>query len=628
MQFRSCVSVAGMSGLLAMLGCAPDQLDGDNSEERAKVATAISDDVQAGHSRQAIVVFADDVVHIRRAAFHATIPGAEFPTYLQGVKASLDDIKTAVLHAGEGGLRELKRYGNLPAMHVRIDSPQALAALQADENVLTVVEDVPLHVFDTPANMSLIGQPAATSNGALGAGTAVVVLDTGTDYTRSPFNCTGPGQPSGCPVVLAKDIATDDGALDTGDLHGTNVAGVILGVAPSTSIIALDVFDGEWAYTSTVLSALDWCVQNKSKYNIAAINLSLGGGVSKSQCSTDPLAVGIATAKAAGILTAVASGNDASSTGLAVPACAPAAVSVGAVYHANMGKLMTSVCVDATTAADKVACFSNSAPFLTILAPGVGIVAAGLNMSGTSQSTPHVAGAIALLTAARPAATVDSILESLTTSATMLTDPRNKLVKPRLDLPTALAVAPAAPTGTVAINGGAKYTTRAEVSVSVPTTSGAATQVCLSTSTTCTAWQPFATPIAFTLPGGDGVKTVHVTWKNQSGVASAPPVSATIILDTAAPTNGSVTARLASNATTLSWSEFRDTTSGVASYRLVSAAGTAPSDCTKGRLVYSGTATAFRVWSTGFGTAFRVCAVDKAGNVSSGMVATPKLTSK
>jgi hypothetical protein len=628
MQFRSCVSFTGLFGLLAVLGCAPDQLDGESPEGQAKVAPGLSADVQAGRSRQAIVVFADDVVRIRRAAFHATIPSGELSTYLHGVRASLDDIKTAVLHAGDGGLREIERYGNLPAMHVRIDSPQALAALQADENVLTIAEDLPMRVFDTPANMSLIGQPAAASSGMLGAGTSVAVLDTGVDYTRAPFNCTAAAQPSGCPVVVAKDFAADDSALDTGDFHGTNVAGVILGVAPSTNIIALDVFDGEWAYTSTLLSALDWCVQNKSKYNIAAINVSLGGGISKSQCSLDPLAVGIATAKAAGILTAVASGNDASSTGLAVPACAPAAVSVGAVYHANMGKLITSVCADATTAADKVACFSNSASFLTMLAPGVGIVAAGLNMSGTSQATPHVAGAIALLTAARPTATVDDLLASLTTSATMITDPRNKVVKPRLDLPTALAVAPpSAPTGTVVINGSARYTTKATVSVGVPTTSGTATQVCLSTSTTCTAWQPFATPINFTLPDGDGVKTVYVTWKNQNGVAGTTPVSATIILDTAAPAGGTVTARQASNAALLAWGGFKDSASGVAAYRLVSAAGTAPSDCTKGKLLYSGIGTMFWVRSAGPGSAYRVCAIDRAGNMSSGVVAMPKLTS-
>jgi len=633
MLCRSRFWVAGPFALFALSGgCAP----GDESEESAswaqspaKIAPGISSDVQAGRSREAIVVFADEAVHIRRAAFHATIPGDEFPTYLQGVKGALDDMKIAMLRAGGSGLKEIKRFDNLPVMHVRIDSPQALAALQAEGNVAMIAEDMPLQAFDTPANLTLVGQPAAATSGYLGAGATVAVLDTGLDYTRAPFNCTAAGQPAGCPVVVAKDIATDDGALDIGDFHGTNVAGVVLGVAPSAKLIALDVFDGDWAYTSTVLSAIDWCVQNKSKYNIAAINLSLGGGVTKSQCTTDPFAVAIATAKSAGILTAVASGNDASSTGLAVPACAPAAVSVGAVYHANVGKLITSQCTDSTTAADKVACFSNSASFLTILAPGVGIAAAGLNMSGTSQATPHVAGAIALLAAAHPAATPDAILQSLTTSATMITDSRNKVAKPRLDLQTALGIGLApAPKGTASINGGAKYTTKAEVSVSIPTTSGAATQVCLSASTNCTTWQPFANPIAYTLSGVDGAKTVYVTWKNKDGLASAKAVSSTIILDTTAPTNGTVTAKVASNAATLSWTGFKDTTSGVGTYKLVSTVGATPADCSQGKVLYSGTAATFKASMPASGTVYRVCAADKAGNLNGGAVAAVKMTTK
>lgn len=618
------IAAVGLSALFAAFGCSPAGQDETIAPEpQTKVAPGIEADVRAGHSRQAIVVFADDVVRIRRAAFRATMPSDELPTYLQGVRTSLDQVKSAVLRTGGAGLKEIERFENLPAMLVRIDTPEALVALQAEDDVLAIAEDMPLQAFDTPANLSLVGQPAAASSGYLGAGTAVAVLDTGIDYTRAPFNCSAPGQPSGCPVVVAKDISTDDGALDTGDFHGTNVAGVVLGVAPSANIIALDVFDGEWAYTSTVLLAFDWCLKNKTKYNIAAINLSLGGGVSKSQCPMDPMAIGIATAKAAGILTAVASGNDASSTGLAVPACAPAAVSVGAVYHANVGKLMTSVCIDLTTAADKVACFSNSASFLTILAPGVGIAAAGLNMSGTSQAAPHVAGAIALLAAARPTATADSIVDSLTTSSVKLTDPRNKLVKPRLDLATALAVDPAAPpTGLVSINGDARYATKAEVSVSVPTTSGVATQVCLSTSPTCTAWQPFATPVAITLPSGDGIKAVYASWKNEEGATGTTPVSDTIILDTTPPTNGTVIGTLTTNATTLFWTGFKDTTTGVGSYRVVSAPGTAPPDCTKGRLVYTGSATRFRASNFGSAAAFRVCAIDRAGNMSTGVVAT------
>ena len=93
--------------------------------------------------------------------------------------------------------------------------------------------------------------------------------------------------------------------------------------------------------------------------------MSLGGSVS-STCPSDPLAVSISSARAAGILSAVASGTRASLSAISSPACGPDAVSVGAVHAANLGGIGWSNCSDATTAADKVACFSCSSSFLTI----------------------------------------------------------------------------------------------------------------------------------------------------------------------------------------------------------------------------------------------------------------------
>ena len=131
-----------------------------------------------------------------------------------------------------------------------------------------------------------------------------------------------------------------------------------------------------------------------------------------------------------------AAGNDAYTNALGNPACTPGVISVGAVYDANLGGLTwgTNLCTDATTAADQVTCFSDSASFLTMLAPGALITAAGFTMGGTSQASPHVAGAVAVLRSTFPAETLNQTQARLVNSGTQITDARNGLVKPRLNL--------------------------------------------------------------------------------------------------------------------------------------------------------------------------------------------------
>jgi hypothetical protein len=598
---------------------------------QAKVEPAITADVQAGRPRDVIVMLADGPVRLRRAAFHMAIPSDSFEAYLGNMKVDLDTMKESVMNAADGRLTALRTYEQLPIMNVRVDSPEALADLEAHESVVAVVEDRAMQAFDNvPANLVQVGQPTAAAAGKLGAGSTVAVLDTGTDYKRAPFNCTAAGVPAACPVVFAKDFAVDDKALDTGSFHGTNVSGIVLSMAPAAKIVALDVFDGDYAYTSAILSAINWCVQNKAKYNIVAINMSLGGGLFSSPCASDPFAPAVAAARAAGILSAIASGNSASSTGISSPACAPAAVSVGAVYSVSVGPFYTSVCNDVSTAADQVACFSNSASFLTVLAPGVGISAAGITMSGTSQATPHVAGAIAVLAAAQPSSGPDAIVARLRTSNTLVTDRRNNVATPRLDLGAALALSGApGPTGQVVINAGAKYAKTTAVTVDVTTTSGTATQVCLSATLNCTAWKTYAPSMAWTLAAGDGVKNVYVRWKNADGVATAAPVSASITLDTTAPTNGTLTGALSGKVATLTWAGAKDTGSGVASYKLVSSTTGVPSSCASGTQLYAGAAMLFRTGTLPTGTTyFRLCTLDNAGNISVGVTASAKVTAK
>jgi subtilisin family serine protease len=338
-----------------------------------------------------------------------------------------------------------KDYRHFPVMHATVNE-KALARLLASPDVVMVSENKAVRPSLTQS-LPFIGASQAQSSGATGSGTAVAILDTGLNYTLGAFGyCTAPGVPITCKVAHVQDFAANDGSLDD-DGHGTNVAGVVAGVAPDTKLLGLDVFrtDG-YAYYSDLLTALDWVLANREIYNIVAVNMSLGGGKYTAPCATDPLATVVTNLKSAGVATVIASGNEKYTNAISAPACIPSAISVGAVYDSNIGSVSWSVCSDYSTVADKVTCFSNSASFLTMLAPGALVNAAGITMTGTSQAAPHVAGAVAVMKGRYPALTVDNVVSRFTGTGVPVPDGRNGIVKPRLALYNSLLFPDAAAT--------------------------------------------------------------------------------------------------------------------------------------------------------------------------------------
>lgn len=537
--------------------------------------------------------------------------------------------KARLLEAAPDAERTIERdWEELPLMQLRATTLEAALAMLDRDDVIAAYEVVRYETTDAES-FPLIGQPAAAAAGAIGAGTSVAVLDTGLDYGRTDFGaCSAPGVPSTCKVVYAQDFAASDGVRDDNG-HGTNVAGIVAGVAPGTRLLGLDVFTGSGAWSTDIISAINWSIANRGTYHIAALNLSLGGGSSTTPCSSDAMGIALASASAAGIAPVVASGNSGTPGAISSPACAPAAISVGAVYDSNLGARSYSTCSDPTTAADKVTCFSNSASFLTVLAPGAVITAAGYTMAGTSQATPHVAGAMAVLRAAFPSSTVDQLVERLTRTGKPVSDARNGLIKPRIDVFAALGAADSdttPPTGSVAINGGAQLTRSTAVTLALTASdaSGVAA-MCVTNSAACTAFQTFTAARSWTLAAGDGVKTVTVFLRDRRGntTLAATSPKASITLDATAPRNGTVTATAGNAQVALAWTGFADAGSGIAGYRVVSATGeTAPASCS-GTVRYSGNATSTSITGLVNGTkyAFRVCALDAAGNLSTGVTA-------
>ena len=334
------------------------------------------------------------------------------------------------------GVQVLRDYNNLPIAFYRISNKEALVDLLNDPNVKAVYPNR-INQATTVESLPLINQPQANTKGF----NSVAVLDTGVNYLHSDFGCTAVNSPSStCRVVYAFDSAPDDGSLDDNG-HGSNVSAIVSKVATKTKIIGIDVFRSGSAYDSDILAGINWAVNNAKTYNIKAINLSLGipGVKYKSECSNSSYATAFANARAAGVVPVVASGNDAFPDGISSPACVAGAVRVGAVYDSNIGGVSWGnpvKCSDPTTAADKVACFSNGGSLVTLLAPGAMITAGGYTMGGTSQATPHVAGAIALLRAnsVTPTETIDQTINRLKTTGKPITDSRTGLVFPRIDL--------------------------------------------------------------------------------------------------------------------------------------------------------------------------------------------------
>lgn len=415
----------------------------------ARVAAALEARLAAAKPVDALVLLDDAVERTQLAAATGLSAGrpalrdaAQYAAVVATRAQLLGALKSDVLlSAADPDLSVLRDYDQLPVLHVRLRSARALERLRADPRVRSV-DAIQAFRHQLAQSLPLINQPAAAAGGHVGTGTTVAVLDTGVDYTRAAFgSCASPG--GACKVAYAHDFAPDDGQLDANG-HGTNVAGIVLGVAPGARVAALDVFNGASGYTNDIIAAINWTIANKATYNIVAINMSLGYG--KSTAAVDPnidsFGQAIRNAVSAGIVVVAASGNDGYTNGISYPAAYSNVVSVGAYYDANMGPIGWSGCSDSSTAAYKITCFSNSASFLTITAPGALITAAGITQGGTSQASPHVAGAAAVLMADFPSETPAEIKARLQLGAT-LTDHRNGIVKPSLDLQASLGVPPA-----------------------------------------------------------------------------------------------------------------------------------------------------------------------------------------
>ncbi len=392
--------------------------------------------------------------------------------------------------AGEG-VRLSGRFPNLAVVRASV-TPRGLAALAADPRVLGVTRNGVKRALDAEGD-AVLDVPAVRGLGLDGSGVGIAVVDTGVDDTH-------PELPAGTKVARLWNAIGHDTDTHDGYGHGTAVAGIaaglLTGVARGAMVAAVKVLDDTgYGTDADVLEGLDAVlasVANGNPYRIRVANMSLGGYFDEvkppepGRC--DVLAPDYKAAfdalAAAGVLVVAASGNGGCTSGIAVPACISTALSVGAVYDADIGpaafghdQCTPSGCSDPKTGPDVVACYSDSGDRLDVFAPSFNARAPArgggylTRFGGTSAAAPYVSGVAALLAGASPGATPLELKGAIRETGTPLTDPRNGITRNRVDAYAALQRLLAPSSGSAsrtlvvpivldaAGGGGARYTT-------------------------------------------------------------------------------------------------------------------------------------------------------------------------
>ena len=382
------------------------------------------------------------------------------------VAAALENVAPSLRQAR---INAYKSFRTLPFVAATVNREQLLSLMTAPDvaSVSLVRRERKMEsikalekgqVTNAVASIDIID---AWAKGYDGTGYAVAVIDDGFNVNHPMLAGKNTGDAcfssdfgtttkNNCPSGVTPQIGAGAASKCSGGRcqHGTHVASIAVGndgtnfgVARGAKLVPIDVFSTdtdvddcspdpapcELTDSLAVLDALDYVNEHAVELKIAAVNLSLGGAARDGYCDDDPRKSIIDMLRQKGVAVAAAASNDGLTGKISAPACISSALGVGA-----------------TNDGTSVASFSNFSSILDFMAPGVSISGAnssgsGLVLkSGTSMSTPHVAGAWAVLRSAFPLGQFDQMETALKQTGIPVTRTDSRISVPKIQVASAI----------------------------------------------------------------------------------------------------------------------------------------------------------------------------------------------
>ncbi|MCH7625096.1 MAG: S8 family serine peptidase [Chloroflexi bacterium] len=316
--------------------------------------------------------------------------------------------------------------------------PGRLADVQSDPRVAFIERNQVVQAYPqvVPTGISRIEADVNTTANVDGLDDRVdvdiAIIDTGIDLDHPDLNvfrntnCARGGPFGG-------NCKSGGSEGDDGNGHGTHVAGTtaaldngigVVGVAPGARLWAVRVLDNNGSgWMSWIIGGIDYVTKNADEIDVA--NMSLG-----CECESPAMDAAIASSVAAGVVYAVAAGNDNMDAAAFSPANHPDVITVSAIadFDGEGGAKAATTCRNDAGTDDTFATFSNYGSLIEIAAPGVCILSTWndggyYTISGTSMASPHVAGGAALYVVENVGKTPAQVRDGLIAAGTPQSDP-------------------------------------------------------------------------------------------------------------------------------------------------------------------------------------------------------------